>query len=230
MGHGVTHALARQLRGTETAEEFARRAHQALAEEFGVVHLELTHSDDGAELRAHPDVVPEDVAVSIAELWLVAHRLERLAHDASHDALTGLANRRAFDTKLAQAVAGAERYGWAFALVLLDLDGLKAINDEFGHSVGDDVLRTFGRELTHSVRVEDVAARLGGDEFGLVVMGADNQRVVELLERVTGLVNRALNGIHVTVSSGVTLVPADGTDAAALYRLADERLYRSKRG
>ncbi|MDQ1374859.1 MAG: hypothetical protein QOJ09_2197 [Actinomycetota bacterium] len=221
--------LAHELRQTETGAAFARTAIDAVRAEFGVLEAELVRTDHGAELRTVPDVVPADVASSVVNLWLVACRLEQLEHDASHDPLTGLLNRRSFDRKLAEAMAGAERYGWTFALVLVDLDGLKAINDEHGHSVGDAVLRTFGCELSRSVRLEDAAARLGGDEFALLVMEAEAARVTELLERVTTLVNVSLSGVRVAMSAGVAHVPVDGTNAEALYRLADERLYLSKR-
>ena len=227
----VVGALARELVGMESSDAFARLAGRALQAEFGVVDAEFVQDEDSGvvELRVFPDCVPTDVADAVVDLWRVARRVERLAHDAAHDGLTGLLNRRSFDRKLTQAVAGAARYGWTFALVLVDLDGLKAINDEHGHRVGDDVLRAVGEQLVGSVRAEDTAARLGGDEFGLIVMESDAADIRELLARVTAAVNHALPGLVVTLSSGTIVVPDDGTDPAGLYRLADERLYRSKR-
>jgi diguanylate cyclase (GGDEF)-like protein len=226
---GVLSALGRELAGVETGDAFARVARDVLVAEYDLDAAELVVEDDVPGLRAVPDTVPADVAEGVVGLWVAACRIEKLAHDAAHDVLTGLRNRRSFDQGLAEAVAGAQRYGWSFALVLVDLDGLKAINDEHGHAVGDAVLRAVGRELTHSVRTADVAARLGGDEFGLIVMEADAERVAELLARVTSAVNQTLTGVDVTLSAGTAHVPADGTDAGVLYRLADERLYRSKR-
>jgi diguanylate cyclase (GGDEF)-like protein len=230
VGNTVVGALARELVETESSEAFARLARLALLTEFDLDDAELICEDELVYVRAVPDRVPAEVASAVVDLWRVARRVEELAHDAAHDALTGLLNRRSFDRKLAQAVAGAARYGWTFALVLIDLDGLKAINDEHGHTVGDDVLRAVGEQLVRSIRTEDAAARLGGDEFGLVVMESDAADVRELLARVTTAVNHALPGLVVTVSSGTALVPDDGTDPVELYRLADERLYRSKRG
>jgi diguanylate cyclase (GGDEF)-like protein len=228
--NGLVSALARELVDTESGEAFARLARLALLNEFDLDEAELVCEDELVYVRAVPDRVPADVADAVVDLWRVARRVEQLAHDAAHDGLTGLLNRRSFDRKLAQAVAGAVRYGWNFALVLIDLDGLKAINDEHGHGVGDDVLRAVGEQLVGSVRRGDTAARLGGDEFGLVVMESDAADVRELLARVTTAVNHALTGLVVTLSSGTAVVPDDGSEPEDLYRLADERLYRSKRG
>jgi diguanylate cyclase (GGDEF)-like protein len=230
VGNGVVGALAHELVGAESSEAFAQLIRSALLTEFGLDEAELMGDHDGAYLRTVPDRVPPDVADAVIDLWRVARRVEQLAHDAAHDGLTGLPNRRSFDQKLAEAVAGAGRYGWTFAVVLVDLDGLKAINDEHGHGVGDEVLRAVGEQLVSSVRMEDTAARLGGDEFGLIVMESDAPRVGELLERVMAAVNRALPHLAVSVSSGSALVPEDGTEPAALYRLADQRLYLAKRG
>jgi diguanylate cyclase (GGDEF)-like protein len=232
VANGVVGALARELVETESGDAFARLARSALKAEFDLEDAEFLHDEerDAVELRAVPDRVPADVADAVVDLWRVARRVEQLAHDAAHDALTGLLNRRSFDRKLAQAVGGASRYGWTFALVLIDLDGLKAINDEHGHAVGDDVLRTVGEQLVGSVRSVDAAARVGGDEFGLIIMESDAGDVRDLLARVTTAVNHALPGLVVTLSSGTALVPDDGNEPAALSRLADERLYRSKRG
>lgn len=249
MGDGVLGVLAGELARAASDEAFAQQALDAVVDEWRLDDALLVLSDGrafraagreaeefpgrgacGTGLHALPDRVPEDVKVAVSDMCAVAQRVQQLAHEASHDALTGLVNRRAFDTELAAAVEGAKRYGWRFALVLVDLDGLKPINDEHGHSVGDAVLRAVGCELTHSVRVGDVAARLGGDEFGLIVMEADAARVSDLLGRVTRSVNQSLAGVTVTLSAGTALVPDDGIDAEALYRLADERLYLSKRG
>jgi diguanylate cyclase (GGDEF)-like protein len=229
VGSGVVSALARELVDTESSEAFARTARRVLLAEFGLDEAEIVGEGAGCRLRTVPDGVPTDVADAVVDLWRVACRVEQLAHDAAHDSLTGLLNRRSFDRKLTQAIAGADRYGWRFALVLIDLDGLKAINDEHGHAIGDKVLQAVGEHLVGSVRMEDVAARLGGDEFGLIVMEADGGRVDDLLARVTDAVNGALPGLLVTLSSGTALVPADGTDVTALAGLADERLYASKR-
>jgi diguanylate cyclase (GGDEF)-like protein len=226
----VVGALARELVGTESSEAFARLIRDALLDEFALDEAELVGDAEGAYLRAVPDRVPPEVADAVVDLWRVARRVELLAHDAAHDALTGLLNRRSFDGKLTQAMAGAARYGWRFSLVLVDLDGMKAINDEHGHGVGDDVLRAVGDQLVGSIRVGDAAARLGGDEFGLVVMESDPARVRDLVERVTTAVNRVLPRLSVSLSFGAAVVPDDGTNPAALARLADERLYRSKRG
>ena len=116
-------------------------------------------------LYAEPPVVGPLAAACLTSLVELALRLDLLTHDASHDALTGLLNRRSYELLLDQAVSRARRYGWPFALVVLDLDDFKVVNDRYGHAAGDAALRAVGTELRAALRGGDVAARLGGDEF-----------------------------------------------------------------
>jgi diguanylate cyclase (GGDEF)-like protein len=179
---------------------------------------------DGDKIHAGSTVLRFAV-VDEAEAAFFA-RMDRLA---STDPLTGLPAKHRFDSMLEEELRAARLGGTDLAVLMMDLDGLKAINDEHGHAIGDKVLQAVGEHLVGSVRMEDVAARLGGDEFGLVVMEADATRVEDLLARVTDAVNAALPDLHVTLSSGTALVPADGNDATVVTGLADERLYASKR-
>ena len=181
-------------------------------------------------LYAEPPVVTPLAAACVTSLVELALRLDLLDHDASHDSLTGLLNRRSYELLLSQAVSRARRYGWPFALVLLDLDNFKVVNDRFGHAAGDDALRAVGTELRASLRSGDVAARVGGDEFALLVVGVDNVTALSpLLGRLKGALERAVPETNVGFSVGVACFPSDTDDPSGLTGLADSRLYAAKR-
>ena len=180
-------------------------------------------------LYCEPAAVDGPVADAVTNLCTVALRLDLLNHDASRDSLTGLFNRRTFDAMFEQFVARSVRYGWPFALGLLDLDGFKAVNDRLGHDGGDVVLRTIGSELRSTLRAGDVAARVGGDEFAVLISNGTPEMIEAVVDRLVAAVNADLTEVHVGFSAGVAVAPADGTDAGALYRIADHRLYVSKR-
>ncbi len=180
-------------------------------------------------LYADPPVVGPVTAACVTSLVELALRLDLLVHDASHDALTGLLNRRSYELLLAQAVSRARRYGWPFALVLLDLDNFKVVNDHYGHAAGDMALKAVGAELRASLRTGDVAARLGGDEFALLVVGVDNVVALSpLLGRLKKELERSVPESNVSFSVGVACFPSDTDDPDALTGLADARLYTAK--
>lgn len=182
-----------------------------------------------AGFYADPPVVGPLAAACVTSLVELALRLDLLVHDASHDALTGLLNRRSYELLLDQAVSRARRYGWPFALVLLDLDDFKVLNDRYGHAAGDAALRAVGAELRAALRGGDVAARLGGDEFALLVVGVENVASLSpLLSRLTRALERAVPETTVGFSVGVACFPSDTDDPDALTGLADERLYAAK--
>lgn len=169
------------------------------------------------------------VAATASRLCSVALRMDMLRHDASHDSLTGLLNRRSFDELLVQSASRSLRYGWPFALVLIDIDQFKMLNDRLGHEGGDRMLRAVGNELRQSLRAGDVAARLGGDEFALILAKGDPGLVTALVRRLQVAVEQALEGEEMGFSAGLALSPVEATDVTELYRLADQRLYESKR-
>lgn len=158
-----------------------------------------------------------------------------LKQEASHDSLTGLANRRLFYDRLQQAIRHARRYHGKVGLLFLDLDRFKEINDTYGHHVGDAVLTEVARRLCRSVRESDSIARLGGDEFVVLldnVCGREDCLSAALnIERMLaedssfyGLV------VDITASIGQALFPDDGDDEDALIRAADAAMYRIKSG
>jgi diguanylate cyclase (GGDEF)-like protein len=181
-----------------------------------------------AGIHATPSCIDEAVAGSVLQLCSLALRLDVARHDSLHDGLTGLLNRRAFDEVLSTSCAQAQRYGWPFALVLLDLDGFKKVNDRLGHAAGDSTLQAVGGELRHRLRVGDAAARIGGDEFALVLPNVRDAEVGELVERIERAIEDAVPDAHVTLSAGHAVAPDDGIRPEPLFRVADARLYEGK--
>jgi diguanylate cyclase len=154
---------------------------------------------------------------------------------AIHDALTGLHNRRAFNESLDRAVAREDRQGGHFALLLLDIDRFKRLNDTYGHPAGDAVLRHTAQLLKHHLRKSDLAARFGGEEFAVILASTEGGGALHLAEKVRGEVEQGrlvFDGarLGVTVSVGVAVWPEDGRDPAALVAAADRALYAAKEG
>jgi len=159
---------------------------------------------------------------------------EQRAHELStHDALTGLVNRRSLIQQLEHAVASAERSGSDFALLFLDLDQFKPVNDQYGHEAGDELLRQVAARLSAAVRAADVVARLGGDEFVVLIEGkaaaANAARVARKIEQASARPYQ-IGGQHIKIASsiGIALYPHDGTDAQALMKHADMAMYHAK--
>jgi diguanylate cyclase (GGDEF)-like protein len=145
------------------------------------------------------------------------------------DDLTTLPNRRALDVAMEQALAGAMRSGEPFAVVLADVDRFKAINDTFGHSAGDAVLRAFARRLLDALRPQDLAFRHGGEEFCVLLPATDATLAGDLAQRLrAGIVLPATETMHaLTASFGVAVWQA-GDDGDVLFGRADRALYRAK--
>lgn len=183
----------------------------------------------------------------MAEVLLRVHNLleVRLLHEATrkygkiledlalNDPLTGLANRRLLADRLAMALVHARRNKSAMAVVYLDLDGFKQINDTLGHGVGDTLLKMVAERLLAAVRAEDTVARLGGDEFILAlwhVSGIDYAAAVasRAIEAVSQPYDIEGQTVSITVSAGVSLYPDHGDDAEMLLKSADLALYEAK--
>jgi diguanylate cyclase (GGDEF)-like protein len=152
---------------------------------------------------------------------------------ADHDGLTSLYNRRAFNDFLARAVAREDRQGGHFALLLLDIDRFKKLNDTYGHPAGDAALRHTAQLLTHQLRKSDLAARFGGEEFVVLLASTELAGAEHLAEKVRAEVERGrlvYDGarLGVTVSIGLAVWPADGRDPEALVAAADRALYAAK--
>ncbi|HSY06262.1 MAG TPA: EAL domain-containing protein [Steroidobacteraceae bacterium] len=158
----------------------------------------------------------------------------RLQHFATHDALTDLPNRLLLADRLEQAIAHADRNGTRFALLLIDLDHFKAVNDSLGHAAGDELLAEVARRLTATVRRSDTLARFGGDEFVLIVNGVAAAEEIEgLIGKVCECLTRPIDltdlEVHVSLSVGVSIYPNDGADRETLLKHADVAMYQAKR-
>ncbi|SFL96665.1 GGDEF domain-containing protein [Marinobacter zhejiangensis] len=160
---------------------------------------------------------------------------QRLINLAQTDSLTGLANRNRFQELLARTIAESQRSNSPYALVVLDLDRFKQVNDTFGHEAGDRLLKLVGQTLIERLRGTDTVGRLGGEEFGLLLRDVSCDDTTQLIEQVreriadTQLRYRGQD-ISVTASFGIAHSSRDGHQADALFRTADRRLYQGKRG
>ncbi len=156
-----------------------------------------------------------------------------LAHEARHDQLTGLLHHQTFLRELDLELERAARYGHGVALVFLDLDRFKEINDTLGHPAGDRVLQRLGELLRDSLRGSDLAGRMGGDEFAACLVEADEEAGSRLIARLNDRVDESVAAeelpLQCAFSAGLAHFPDEATDADALFRLADQRLYEAKR-
>jgi diguanylate cyclase (GGDEF)-like protein len=157
-------------------------------------------------------------------------RIDRLRADADLDYLTGLANRRRFRVALTREVERWRRYGVPCALLMLDIDHLKTINDKFGHPTGDMVIRQIARTLAKVSRDNDTAARLGGEEFALLLAGINGEKGAAAAERLREVLkSEQVEGVGpVTVSIGVAACPASANSERSLYSASDRALYVAK--
>lgn len=192
---------------------------------WGSVAFSVTHGEGGEARFA--------IAL-INDITERKHGEERLAHLAHHDALTGLPNRALFVASLSRALARAQRHQLQAAVMFIDLDHFKQINDSLGHQAGDRLLQQVAERLNHAVRRGDTVARLGGDEFTLILEDITDFRDAAIVaQKILSQFNQSfdLDGhqTQVTPSIGISLYPADGGDEEALVRRADEAMYVAKK-
>ena len=174
--------------------------------------------DEISRLRAH-----------VAQLEARVGELDQLAHQ---DALVDLPNRRGFMRELERLVDQAKRYGEPSAMLFVDLDGLKMINDTFGHKAGDGSLIQVAELLVGGVRRSDVVARIGGDEFGILLAHADEANAHETAARLTDLIcdcefTHDGDALPLSVAIGVAMIKGEDTPDEAIAR-ADQEMYRKK--
>jgi diguanylate cyclase (GGDEF)-like protein/PAS domain S-box-containing protein len=173
-------------------------------------------------LAVHEDITAQEENES---------RLYRLA---LHDPLTDLPNRLLFGDRLVQALAYARRHSTKVAVLFLDLDGFKAVNDSLGHDVGDQLLRAVANRLRQHMRAEDTVARFGGDEYTLILPGlASTDEAVQATRKILDILTAPFEldstTVRVTASVGISLYPEDGTEPDVLVKAADLAMYRAKR-
>jgi diguanylate cyclase (GGDEF)-like protein/PAS domain S-box-containing protein len=226
--HDVEEGLAALRRLVEGDLDVYRGDKRYLHADGGVVWVSVTCS-----------VVRDSEGVTVygfSQMQDVTERHEneqRLAEAAIRDPLTGLLNRSGLDRRLQELLRdplAGDRRG---AVLFCDLDGMKAVNDDFGHDAGDAVLRATGARLSAAVRQGDAVARLGGDEFVILVQDTESAGLAVLAERVRRSLARPTphegQDLHVTVSIGISALDGERT-AAAVLRSADTAMYAAKRG
>lgn len=180
------------------------------------------HEDGGA-----------DYVIIFSDVTSIKESKERLEYLASHDALTGLPNRLLFNDRLKHAIDRSSRSQSELAVIFIDLDNFKHINDTLGHGVGDDFLKIVSQRLLSCVRKEDTVARIGGDEFIIMMEHFSTSGDVagiarKMLDAFKLPIEIDANTLDVTLSIGISMYPADGRDADTLIKHADIAMYRSK--
>ena len=208
-----------------------------LAQNFEPLLFERTRSDGRTLLIAREPLYIDGRVAGLVTTYTDISERKRIEaevrHLAHHDVLTGLANRSLLDGRLQQAIADARRCGQHLAVLFIDLDRFKNINDSLGHHVGDELLVQVAERLRTEVRETDTVARLGGDEFVIALQGvggaSDAARITEgVLASLSQPYLVAGTELHATPSIGISLFPDDAEDANALLRNADTAMYHAK--
>jgi diguanylate cyclase (GGDEF)-like protein len=183
----------------------------------------------GEEVQPLTLELREAEAVGTAMLQ-AAEAMRKVKFYAQHDALTELPNRLLFDELAQRTLLSARRHRRAFALLALDLDGFKKINDSLGHAVGDEVLKTVAQRITYTIRASDVAARIGGDEFLVLLADVDHAEAMQTADRLVVAIAQPYYGVNVPlgVSIGLAEYPLHGADLKTLLLGADEAMYAAK--
>jgi diguanylate cyclase (GGDEF)-like protein/PAS domain S-box-containing protein len=226
-----------------------REAHSRHVAERGVTRpaVGVVMRRDTVALHHHGHEVPVQVTASLIELngekqfvvliTDISQRVlqhERMEHAAHHDSLTGLPNRRLLNDRLTQAMRRAKRNERNVALLLIDLDGFKTVNDTHGHDAGDAVLTEVSRRLSAAVRASDSVARLGGDEFVVLLDNLlDGHQAALIAEGLVAALAESITWpaatLKVSASIGIALYPGDAESADELFKRADAAMYEAKR-
>ncbi len=230
----VNEALKQELKDGNTGPGIESALEKSEAAEGKVLEASEKLSDVNQALK---DEVKERSELE-DELATVKEQGEADRHASLHDLLTGLPNRALFNDRLDHGLAQAQRHGWTLAVMFLDLDEFKTINDTFGHDAGDAVLRIIANRLRASTRTDDTVSRHGGDEFLYLLMEIKDERDVviiasKLIEAIQAPCRLVVDGrtisqsIHASI--GISLFPNHGTTAEALINQADGAMYEAKR-
>ncbi len=255
--------LNNALKLNERAKGLLAEAADELSSVNDVLKVELTDRDPPPQIEhaiEKSEVVEEKVQRVSQKLTdvnralrdevrnraMLEHRFDAITEQeqaarqaAFHDPLTGLPNRLLFHDRLDHALAQASRHGWNLAVMFLDLDDFKEINDTYGHDAGDKVLRTIAQRLKENTRSDDTISRFGGDEFlYLLVEAGDDQDIRQIAEKIIaaiaapcdlGMPDVSVRPI-IHTSIGIAIFPKHGTTAEALIKCGDAAMYRAKQG
>ncbi|MFZ1997404.1 MAG: EAL domain-containing protein [Solirubrobacteraceae bacterium] len=224
------------LRMIERGQSSLRMQHRFIGADGEVLWVDVSASvmADSAGGQGFAIVMVQDITQQKAAEAALLAQAEVNEHQALHDGLTGLANRTLFRDRIDQALRVRRRTCKKAAVLVMDLDGFKEINDSLGHGAGDELLVELGRRLTDTLRGSDTVARLGGDEFGVLLPEATvPEDVLSAVERIRAALERpvTVQGLPLSLeaSIGIALYPDDGDDVETLVRCADGAMYHAKR-
>lgn len=177
-----------------------------------------------------PTIPLQETEAVGAALLQASLAMKQVKFFAQHDALTALPNRLLFDEVADRNLAFAQRRGHTLAVVAVDLDGFKTVNDTQGHATGDEVLKTVAQRIQAAIRASDIVARIGGDEFIILLSEVDEAAAMDTAERIVAALSEPFPQVlaPVSASAGVALFPCHGTDIKTLALAADQALYRAK--
>ncbi len=223
-------------------EEAARLREEAVELREKALRAQEAAAGAKAERRSHAEAqlreANEHLVVATVNSETMTEAAEqataRMSYVAEHDFLTGLPNRSVLTARLTQAIALAQRHGKKVALMYLDVDHFKNINDSLGHAIGDQLLQSAANRLQACVRSSDTVSRQGGDEFLVLLaeveQGQDAALTADMLiEAIAAPYLIGCHRLHVTLSIGISIFPEDGNDAETLVMNADTAMYHAKR-
>jgi diguanylate cyclase (GGDEF)-like protein len=204
------------------------------ANDLKQVNIELTKEvDERVAFESELSSTKIDLAEARDDLSKSQAKEEKTRQIMLHDALTGLPNRVLFEQRLERGLIQAKRRGWELAILFIDIDKFKSINDSYGHDLGDKVLLMVAHRLQSSVREEDTVCRWGGDEFGCLLVDVKQEaNATRVAEKIVNRITEAceINGTVLSIkpSMGVAIYPADGETADILFKNADMAMYKAK--
>lgn len=228
--------------GFSFAADFQRNLQQVMTEQTGYrgkfVHTFASGKGEKFEYLLAPVLDEQqntEATVCIArDITEQAQAEAQIWHNAHHDLLTGLPNRRLFLDRLEQEVKHAKRSNFSLAVLFMDLDGFKQVNDSLGHEAGDQLLQKVAERLTGCLREEDTVARLGGDEFTVILSGIQQHQDVEvvaqtIIDALAMPFDFTEPPVYISVSIGITLYPQDADAPITLLQTADQAMYKAKK-
>jgi len=231
------HSVDRAITEYEQVEGEVASAAQDLTEVNTDLAVEVAEragiESELADTKADLADVKVDLATAHDSLAESQASEQEALHLALHDALTGLPNRALFDQSLDHGLIQAQRHGWRLAVIFIDIDDFKDINDTHGHQVGDEALLMIAERLRSFVRAEDIVTRWGGDEFGclLLEVGPDAEvarLACDMVDRIAEEFESSSTTLTLRCSAGIAIYPGDGASADVLLKNADEAMYKAK--
>jgi diguanylate cyclase (GGDEF)-like protein len=227
--------LAQTARNITEQQDYSLRAEKVTEDEIGRLAVDFngmlkqiqTRDQELQEIQEH---LEEKVKIRTRQLTELTQQLE---YQAYYDHLTGLANRTTFDDHLKLAIEQVDRYGGKLAVLFLDLDRFKDINDSLGHDIGDMLLVKVAKRFSRCMRSSDTLARLGGDEFAVLLQRLEHSSdAADVARKLTTTIAEPFNienyNLHLSTSIGISIYPVDGNSAEAILKNADTAMYSSK--